>query len=100
MSAACRYEAVTIASRGGSRWRLAPDIRSHADVVGGETHSSRKASRGPPDTGSHVSGGPRALGDCCSEAMAERSGSDGQVAAWASGCRGNQSRVDGCSFVR
>ena len=27
-------------------------------------------------------------------------GSDGQVAAWASGCRGNQSRVDGGSCVR
>ena len=34
-------------------------------------------------TGGHVSRLPGALVDCCSEAVADRSGSDGQVAAWA-----------------
>jgi hypothetical protein len=34
-------------------------------------------------TGGHVSGRPGAIVDCCSEAVADRSGSDGPVAAWA-----------------
>jgi hypothetical protein len=36
-----------------------------------------------PRTGGHVSGRTGALGDCCSEAVADRSGSHGQVRAWA-----------------
>jgi hypothetical protein len=34
-------------------------------------------------TGGHISGRPGGLVDCCSEAVADRSGSDGQVAALA-----------------
>ena len=36
-----------------------------------------------PRTGSHVGGRGGAVINCCSEAVVDRSGSDGQVAAWA-----------------
>jgi hypothetical protein len=51
---------------------------------------AKSAALPDPRTRGHVGGRPGALVDCCSEAVADRSGSGGLVAAWAT----NQKRVD------
>jgi hypothetical protein len=51
-------------------------------------------------TGGHLSGRREALVDCCSEAMADRSGSGGQVAAWATTQKPLRDDVGGCFSIR
>jgi hypothetical protein len=53
------------------------------EAIAGRTCSRLRTTLPLSRTGGHVSRLPGALVDCCSEAVADRSGSDGQVAAWA-----------------